>query len=451
MARILMRAGGTPYEEVPYEMLPRVMGENLGNLVYANSIYRALMVDKDTEIVPTRYRFHYTDEEAAKIDEEYDALVLPFADAIRPGFAREFHELAKLIRRIHIPAVVIGCGLRDTYEPGGERDIILDYAAKEFFRAVLGRSALIGVRGQITADYLKRLGFAEERDYTVIGCPSMYTWGEVPRVRDTWKKVLVGCDAAVSFNLSQGSTKEHIRFVRETAKRFRDAVYLPQRGEELRLMYAGVPFSLPASEGFPMTLKDPLYLNGSARMYGDVYSWLEFLKSRDLSFGTRMHGNLAAVLAGTPALFCPFDARTRELVEYHALPHLTPEEVFAASWVRADGTVVMKDFGKLIGHIDFESHLKAHSGHFAHYVDFLKKNDLRTIYTSESFGTAEGETLHDRKVRGIRHLPPLRPILEADGAETARRLTRFHEGVFAKKTTLRHEVKQNIKKMIGRR
>lgn len=46
---------------------------------------------------------------------------------------------------------------------------------------------------------------------------------------------------------------------------------------------------------------------------------MEFLNDSDLTFGSRLHGNIAAVLAGTPALLVTKDSRTRELAEYHHL------------------------------------------------------------------------------------------------------------------------------------
>ena len=437
--KYLIRAGLSPYRSVSYERLRHRMGDNLGNLVYANSIFRALSVNDEDELVPTRYRFAFSKQEAARIDEEYDAVILPFADAIRHDFIREFLSLASLIKKLHIPVIVLGIGIRAPYEPGRSEDPLLDMAAKTFFGAVLEHSAKIGVRGEFTGEYLKRLGFKEEKDYTVIGCPSMYTWGEALEVRDSWKKLLEDPSSArISFNMSQGSTAAHIRFIRENAARFKEAVYLPQRGEELELMYAGVPFALHAAPGFPTTLADPLYQSGDVRMYGSVSSWFSFLKTRDFSFGTRMHGNIAALLAGTPALFCPFDARTRELVTYHSLPHFTPEELEA----EADGHSAA-DLLSAVAKKDFHSFRAGHPRNFAHYVDFLDENGLAHIYHGEN-----AETPHDRKAAAAAQLPPLIPITRADRPEIARRLSRFHEGAFVKKTTLLHEAKETAKKIL---
>ena len=50
---------------------------------------------------------------------------------------------------------------------------------KAFVRAVLDHGPSIGVRGELTAEYLRSLGF---RDVEVVGCPSMFAWGPDLRV-----------------------------------------------------------------------------------------------------------------------------------------------------------------------------------------------------------------------------------------------------------------------------
>lgn len=108
-----MRSGMTPFDNfTPSKVIGQgSIGGNSGNLVYAYSIYRALMTE-DTEIDSTYYRLDYTDKEIDKINEEYDLFVMPLADGFREGFEEKLKAHTRLVRRLKIPVIVIGVGLR---------------------------------------------------------------------------------------------------------------------------------------------------------------------------------------------------------------------------------------------------------------------------------------------------------------------------------------------------
>ena len=57
MKKILIRSGVNPLEEISYFDMIREnrLGSNLGNLVYAYSIYKTLW-DEETEFILTKYR-----------------------------------------------------------------------------------------------------------------------------------------------------------------------------------------------------------------------------------------------------------------------------------------------------------------------------------------------------------------------------------------------------------
>jgi len=71
----------------------------------------------------------------------------------------------------------------------------------------------------------------------------------------------------------------------------------------------------------------------SARLitFFDTEAWLLFLRSCSLAIGTRLHGNILALQAGTPAVIIPHDSRTRELAETIRMPVVEPETVMTAS------------------------------------------------------------------------------------------------------------------------
>jgi polysaccharide pyruvyl transferase WcaK-like protein len=59
------------------------------------------------------------------------------------------------------------------------------------------------------------------------------------------------------------------------------------------------------------------------RLYYSVDQWMEDSARMDFSIGLRLHGNMAAWQAGTPAIWIYHDSRTRELAETMALPRIS--------------------------------------------------------------------------------------------------------------------------------
>lgn len=175
MKRYLIRAGFDPKKTIDpmYYTQNSFVGGNSGNLAFAYGVMNVLKTD-DTEFDVT-YNVSWTDKEAEEIDEKYDAVIFPMADGFRKDFVYILNGMTDLINRIKIPVIVIGVGLRSSYEPVFDNSF--DEDVKRFVKAVLNHSAMLGLRGEITGEYLKRLGFSEDVDYTPIGCPSLYMYG----------------------------------------------------------------------------------------------------------------------------------------------------------------------------------------------------------------------------------------------------------------------------------
>lgn len=173
MKRILMRMTTSPFDnDNLYSMVSKdKIGSNSGNLLFPYSIMRNIYKDGD---VIDKYP-KANEEDADRINENYDLFLIPLANAFRESFVSELRNLTKLIKRLTIPCVVVGVGLQTKYEPKKEMKYAFDTDVKNFVEAVLEKSKTLGVRGEITALYLKKLGFNESK-IEVIGCPSMFTW-----------------------------------------------------------------------------------------------------------------------------------------------------------------------------------------------------------------------------------------------------------------------------------
>ncbi len=366
MKKILIRAGISPFESMSVQEIISYnrIGLNVGNLVYLYSIYRALMVD-DVELVPTRYIIKNLDVD--KINEEYSAFVIPLADAIRNSYVDSFKRLTAVVNKLKIPCHIIGVGIRAPYNYI-DKGITFDYddVAYDFFKAILNKSPMIGVRGEITADYLKKIGFLPEKDFTVIGCPSFYCYGDEIKT----KPLEISNDMKIAFNNNVISGEKVQKFLRRICSDYEDYYYFPQRIDELKTLYLGNNYKFKSKcEGYPDTAFDELYLKDKVKFYLNVYDWLDKLSQMDLSIGPRLHGNVAAILAGTPALWIAHDARMREIIDYHNLPHINHSDL------NEDDTV-----SDILRKVDFEDISVGHKKRFEHYVDFLNKIGVDNIF-----------------------------------------------------------------------
>lgn len=407
MKNILIRSGLSPFDtfDAPHVMLNNSIGGNVGNLLYAYSVFRTLMTE-DTTITPDYY--DYDPKRADEINEKYDCLIIPLADAFRKEFVPSLRKYTKLIKKLNIPVVVIGVGLRAPFEPKLNEGFPFDEDVKEFVKAVLEKSSMLGLRGEITSKYLSRLGFREGVDHTVIGCPSMYTFGRELKIRET----NITKNSMVCVNSSRLSPENVLDFISRGMEEFPNHYFIPQWMKELRLTYLGAPSIAETGENYPIKMSDPTYMNNRVRFFLNVQTWLDFMKKADLSFGARLHGNIAGTIAGTPSLIIPKDARMRELTDYHGLTHIWANDITESTRL---SDVIEKS--------DFQSPAKKQASNFDHFIDFLNKNKLDHIYKDSM--TPEIVPL-DEKVAHVNYLPPVVPVSGCSLEEMVARWEKFY-------------------------
>ncbi len=373
MKRILLRAGMSPLIDYdPTEVIIRNMfGNNIGNMLFQSSVSRTLMRGK--VIIDTLHTKRvFTDEDVKMINATYSCFVLPFANAFRKGFVDELNNTTALIHKLKIPCVVVGVGAQAGI--GKEVDSKeLDDAVVNFMKAVLKKSAIVGLRGEFTADYLKSLGFQEERDFTVIGCPSLYMFGkELPEmeVKDLTP------DSEVSMNSKIGLPQKFHDFMHRSSQALPKHYYVPQVIEEISRVFIGRPYPKDfvnrIPNHFPTDFLSPIYTSSRGLCFTNMPSWLEYLKGKDLSFGSRIHGNIAAILAGTPCMVIVSDRRIKELVDYHNIPYIMMGDL-------TEKTSIFDLYEKA----DFAALKKGHEERFNHYLDFLHVNGLKTIFDED--------------------------------------------------------------------
>ncbi len=374
MKKMLMRAAMNPLENpsVAEVITQNMVGGNCGNMIFAYSVMRTLLLE-DIQIDTTRTDREFTEEEIERINSEYDCFILPLANAFRPTFKKELRFLIKMIRKLKIPCIVIGVGVQAKVDEEINKEFDFDDLSKKFIIEILKKSTIIGVRGEITAEYMKKLGFVEEKDFTVIGCPSMYIHGNTVPIKTP---VDLTPQSLVSVNRKINIPGKLHNFIVDSSNKFENYTYVPQGIDDLLLLYAGVPINRKKypniHKTYPWRNNSAICASGHELGFANVPSWFEFLSSREFSFGTRIHGNIAAVMSGTPAYIFAPDSRILELARYHNIQHMAAKDI-------TEGTDIFDIYNKA----DFYSVQKGHEGRFNHYLDFLEMNGLDHIYGKE--------------------------------------------------------------------
>ena len=416
MRKIIMRAHMSPLEAVPAQkvIIRNLIGNNSGNLVFAHSVARTLMTE-DTQIDTFRTS-DWTDtpeglsEVAKYYNENYDMMVLPLANAIRVSFIEDMKLMTKVIRQLTIPCVIIGVGLQATLDKDLTNERLARATAK-FIRAVLKKSAMVGVRGEITGEYLKSLGFIPERDYTVIGCPSLFMYGRdlpAPRASGLTSTSRVSCNSKIQL------PQNFHDFMYRSIKAIPDHYYIPQVIEEIRRMYIKWPYpegfaKYGIPDKFPANPNSAIYKEDRGLAMTNVVSWLDFLSKADFSFGSRIHGNIAGILAGTPVHILVSDARIKELVDYHHIPHTMIPDI-------DENTNIFDIYEKS----DFTSILDGHEARFMHFLYFLRVNGIKSIYDKEG---NQKHAYFDDELKKLEFDPPVHSFAASTMAEKMRRMT----------------------------
>lgn len=384
VSNILLRARKDPFEVVsPDDALIRNMiANNSGNLIFHSAAYKILATRGTTVTVD---RLVIDPGHADRINERYDAYVIPLANAFRPSYQRDLDRTTRLIRRLKIPVTIMGVGAQSgqgRYDTRRLRSI--EQSVRDFASAVLDHSPSIGVRGESTYEYLRGLGF---RDVDVIGCPSMFLNGT--RMAVEKRTATLEPEAALAINVTP-YVKEMGDVVMSHHARYPNLRYTAQDLATLELLLWGEPDrSAVQTDQMPFHTSHPLFVENKIRFFVDPWPWIDALRSADFVFGSRIHGNIAGLLAGTPSFVLAHDSRTLELARYFEIPHRLIADVKPTT-----------DAAELYEEADYTALNRGHPARFATFADFLSLHGLAHVFAAD-----EDPTAFDRRVAETNYPP----------------------------------------------
>ncbi len=366
MTRILLRAHKDPFTvAAPGKVFRKnLIGENVGNLLFQQASYKLLQTE-GTEVVTGRLLGGR--EQAERINAQFDHVVIPLANAFRFSFRTELDRMTETIESLTVPVTVLGVGAQMHLDGDIARLGRMRASVSRFMRAVLDRSPSVGVRGEFTERYLQSLGFS---DTDVIGCPSLYMNG--PDLQVTKRVQRLSKLSKISLNLTPYVT-ELGPLVEQQMKRYPRLRYAAQHREALGMLLGGAPLTpevlAEAQRLLPTHHEHPLIARNRTSFFVDPRPWIDYLSRFDFSFGTRIHGNIAALLAGTPAHVLAHDSRTLELARFYDIPHTPMHQVTGDT-----------DAADLYAASDYAAFNAGLPARFAHFADYLDEHGLQHVY-----------------------------------------------------------------------
>ena len=142
-----------------------------------------------------------------------------------------------------------------------------------------------------------------------------------------------------------------------------------------------------------------------------------------------MHGNIASINCGVPSVLLVKDGRMKELIDYHKLPHATPDMITEETTLT-----------DIVNNTNLYSIEDVHEANFRHYVDFLEKNNIDSVFKGYN---SPKETIFDEKIKSMTWDAPVKPIYVCDENERIRRIEEYmdkeEEYIESLKTRIRRQ------------
>jgi len=315
--------GGPPiirgYPQRPTETI-FVQTNNTGNLAFRYAVFKHL--GGNVPVLPWGAK-------PEAVAEAGDIAVFPCANQLGPHADCTGREA--LTSRLQVPVLAIGLGAQSA---SANEYPEIPAPTLRWVQAIAerrpGKAPNITVRGEFTRRVLERMGIRDGVE--VLGCPSLFINDDQGLGQAIGRRLerpirRIGVAAGHPTKPSQAALEKRLLdvalgsggsyivqhplpFIKAARGEFDQ---LNQVWQNRILDFVGHHRAVGADRGLPSNIT----------VFFDVDAWMEHLRRHDLVVGMRIHGTMLALQAGVPALCLTHDARTEELCETMAVPHVS--------------------------------------------------------------------------------------------------------------------------------
>lgn len=315
----------------------KASGNNFGNMLFTNAVYK--------QVKGCKHLGFSFDPVVAK--ENFDSIIIPGANWI--NLSQDWKSLADILDATQLPCSSIGLGAQLASIKEVES---IPEGTKKLLKVISERCHSFGVRGEFTAEVVKKLGI---NNVEVLGCPSAFYYGKVAGIRGVSSSyeisnIGIGPTRYVLPGRSADRSMDKQRQLYQFAIREASSIYYQSEAFEISILAREEPeqeLDLACAyygvRNFS-ELRKKILLKG--KYHKDLEHWISDSRKDDIYVGTRIHGAIAATLGGTPAILIAHDKRTAELAEQMCMPCISIDDFDVSMLYDINGLVEKFDFVK---------------------------------------------------------------------------------------------------------
>lgn len=351
-------------------------GHNTGNLAFGYALQG--QVEGTGAIVPW-------EATKSEIDAAGDLGVMPCANQL--GRHADMAWAAERLKGVKSRLVAVGMGGQfpfDSSDPGVPQGT-LDWLAEIVERAPSPGQPNISVRGDRSMSALERYGL--DKHAVLLGCPSLFLSPD-PELGATIARKFAQPIRRVGVTAGHQDWS-HLKMIEASLCRVVGRTrgsYIAQSALQMVALCRGDAGlvsreELAACRDYMLPDFELDDFIAWARAFGNVFfdvpAWIEHLRHCDFVAGTRIHGVMLALQAGTPALCITHDSRTLEFCQAMRVPYVESH--------RISGGFEFGDLKDLFvfDHEEFDANRRRLG---RSYVQFLTRNGLQVSGALRRFG-----------------------------------------------------------------